>query len=104
MKRSLVSATLLGSLVALALGCASTRYHAYSGGRDGGYQDQRIDDTTYTVTFFANHSSDDLTRRNLMLRCGDIAFQHGYAYFTLASLTGGDNEMAAIIKLRKRPT
>lgn len=99
MKR--IVALVIGLLgIGFLTGCSTTKYQEYQGGRSGGYTEQKIDDTTYLVKFQANHSSDAETHNNLMIRCGDLAFTKGFAYFYVVSADfEGNNEQSATIKL-----
>jgi hypothetical protein len=92
---------LVGILAVLALvtGCVSTTYHEHRAERDGGYDERRIDDTTFAVKFLANHSTDANTQRMLLQRCAVIASANGYAYFNVLTIEGSDNEMRAVIRL-----
>jgi hypothetical protein len=91
---------LLGILVLVfGIACASTAYRANQG-RSGGYQDQRIDETTFAVKFYANHSNDLKTRNNLLLRCAMLTTEHGYTHFNaVGPINGNSNEMDIVIRL-----
>ncbi len=83
--------------------CASTPYQK-NHGRSGGYEDLQLDDRTFTVKFYGNHSSDARTRANLMRRCEELAGERGYPYFYLTSpVDGNDNEMTVTIRLTADP-
>jgi hypothetical protein len=87
----------------LAIACSSTAYRP-NRGRNGGYQDHRIDETTYAVRFYANHSNDLKTRNNLLLRCALLTTEQGYTHFnTVAPIDGNDNEMNVVIRLTNDP-
>jgi hypothetical protein len=90
----------LGLLVLVfGVACASTAYRANQG-RSGGYQDQQIDETTFAVKFYANHSNDLKTRNNLLLRCAMLTTAHGYTYFNaVGPINGNSNEMDVVIRL-----
>lgn len=91
---------LFGILVlVLGIACASTEYRE-NRGRSGGYQDQRIDETTFAVRFYANHSNDLKTRNHLLLRCAVLTTEHGYTHFNaVGPISGNSNEMDIVIRL-----
>lgn len=80
MKR-LMTILLLCSLTACAAG-----YRPYSAMRGGGYRDQKIDATTYRVSFEGNgFTTQDRVDRFLMLRCAEVTIENGAAYFVVLS-------------------
>lgn len=70
--------------VALAVclaGCATTYHPA---GFSGGYEDSRLDETTYLVSFRGNgHASRERVESFLLYRCAELTAEAGYDYFVL---------------------
>lgn len=70
---------LVVALVALTTGCATT-YHNQS--FTGGFTETRLDENVFQVRFAGNaYTSRERAADFCLLRCAELAQQHGYAYF-----------------------
>lgn len=66
-------------LAALTAGCATT-YHSQS--FTGGFTETRLDENVFKVRFAGNaYTSREKAADFCLLRCAELAQQHGYAYF-----------------------
>ena len=68
---------------AFLVGCA-TSYGPM--GLAGGYEDAKVQDDTYNVTFSGNGFTSPVTAKNyLMYRCAEITVQNGYDFFVIVA-------------------
>lgn len=76
---------LLVVVAVLSSGCATT-YH--SQGYTGGFTETRLDENVFQVRFNGNaYTSRERAGDFCLLRCAELAQQHGYAYFIVVDST-----------------
>jgi hypothetical protein len=76
----------------LLSGCA-TGYH--ESGIRGGYSETQLANDMFEVSFSGNgYTSDERASDLALLRCAEIATQHGCDYFIIVSLQNGDGHNA----------
>jgi len=72
------------TLSLLIMGSCATPYGPK--GARGGYSEKQINEMIFQVTFEGNQQSDkEQVRTNLMYRCCELTFQHGYRHFIILS-------------------
>lgn len=73
----------VGCLALLVAGCVTT-YQPRGAG--GGYQDEKISEDTYRVTYYASGStSRPVLLKYFLYRCAELTLANGYPYFELYS-------------------
>ena len=68
--------------LALLLSACATTYGP--NGLTGGYQDKKVDDDSYIVSFYGNgHTSEQKVWNYWIYRCAELTLEKGYTLFTL---------------------
>ncbi len=69
-------------LFSLFIVSCATGYHSH--GLGGGYEDLKLTDDTYMVTFKGNgYTSQDRAFKYALRRCAELSKENGYNYFTV---------------------
>ncbi len=73
---------ILGALAVLLLAGCVTAYQPR--GATGGYEEEKLADDTYRVSFFGNGNTPrGVVLKYFLYRCAELTLQRGYAYFEL---------------------
>ena len=79
--RAGLRAVLASAAPLLLAGCMTPYQPA---GFGGGYQEQKLADDTYFVSFYGNgNTPDGVVAKYFLYRCAELTSKHGYAYFEL---------------------
>ena len=79
MKKIILTTLLLSTII-------SCKTHYSEKSYKGGYSEERIDQTTFQVSFLANAYTDyELIKKYFMYRCAEITLNHDYDYFIICN-------------------